>query len=82
MALQSNVDLRFLNVLLPVSSDFDLSNKKLIKIKSLFLKNLVSNYGRDNKKHADPGVNKSQDFGNLFWTHIPYINKSGHASEM
>jgi len=43
---------------------------------------LVSNYGRDNKKHADPTVNKSQDFGNLFWKHIPYINTSGHASEM
>ena len=82
MALQSNADLRFLNGILPVSSDFDLSNKKLIKIKSLFLQNLVSNYGRDNRKNADPTINTSQDFGNLFWTHKPYINTSGHASEM
>lgn len=82
MALQSNADIRFLNGLLPISSDFDLSNKKIIKIKSLFLQNLVSNHGRDKNKNADPTFNKSLDFRNLFWTHIPYINTSGQASEM
>ena len=40
MALQSNVDLRFLNVLLPVSSDFDLSNKKINKNKKPISKKL------------------------------------------
>jgi hypothetical protein len=62
VALQYNADLRFLNGLLPVSSDFYLSNKKLIKIKSLFLQNMVSNYGRDNKKNADPDFNIVNQF--------------------
>ena len=65
MALQYNADLRFLNGLLPVSSDFYLSNKKLIKIKSLFLQNMVSNYGRDNKKNADPDFNIVNQFWNV-----------------